>query len=285
LFHRFHCKLIKARCIHVSEATNQRCKRLVTIGIPYCRQHLLSDCYPRIAKSTITGTGLGLFADVSKQSVGLLPVVNHRRLVFRGERQTNLGSTIQGEDICDYEGDEINKTELKKRYGNKTAPYTLSWDNKKTLNFDGACYRSVGSLINASNTFAQSNCKFVKKNNPRRHFVVRARKNIYLGDELKVYYGDNFNLNERGSHYSTRRYKNHHDEGEVSETDSNLDSTDVGSDDDDDDLSEDNPFYPNRTNNIDLDRHISEVHPNEMKAYVLGRLARNLNKNKSQFKL
>ena len=149
---RFQHQLATERCIGTNK-NNQRCRRLVTIGINQCFQHM-SDL--KIKPSLIDDAGKGLFA------------YNRRRpndaILFK-----------PNDKIVDYLGDKINHNELKHRYGNDTAPYALKINNN--LYIDPATYRGIGSLSNRPTHHHQSNARF-SVNTTTHKASLKATKNI-----------------------------------------------------------------------------------------------------------
>jgi hypothetical protein len=177
----FSHKLDSQRCTFI-KANGQQCKRQCVIGLPCCRSHLDLRYHVAVKPSTIPHSGLGLFAhDLYK---------GDNDIVFKAK-----------EKICPYEGEIIDKRELEKRYGEKTAPYGIQIYNDRYE--DAATHRGIGSLVNHKSGI-QANCEFMISN---KFIWIRAKKNIRNGDELFVSYGRRYHLHERGVVSSTNHKK------------------------------------------------------------------------------
>ena len=182
---RFRGQLTTEQCSCIS-SIGRRCRNKTVIGSGYCWQHLLSIKHLRIKPSTIPNAGEGLFALNKRIPIGTL--------MFQ-----------EGDKLVEYHGEIINHNELERRYGDKTAPYGIEINHNRYE--DGALLRGVGTLINHK-PLRQSNCRFsISKNNrnPQLNNKINivATKNIYNGDELFVYYGDDYRFHEPGVSYRT----------------------------------------------------------------------------------
>lgn len=168
------CELKSTRCAYTKQ-DGERCWNQVVIGGPLCAQHNRMVYGLRIAKSTIPGAGEGVFAT----------------------RPIRAGATI-----CPYFGETISKACFIKRYKRQpVAPYSLH-------RIDSACDRSLGSMANAlfkANGKCRSesahNATFVASHGAKTMVLV-ATKDIREGEEIFVYYGDQYILADVGT---TRR--------------------------------------------------------------------------------
>lgn len=180
---RFKCKLKSVQCEgHTKQG--KECKRMVVMGTPWCWSHLLSERDLRIAKSRIQDAGLGLFASTSRE------IKEPNRI------KENLMFKVK-DKIVEYTGELITKEQQQERYGSKTASYALG-SSKGVL--DSACERGVASFANTK-PFAQCNARF-SQGKDGRVWVV-ASKNVYDGDEILIYYGKDYKLND-GSFHTTK---------------------------------------------------------------------------------
>jgi hypothetical protein len=178
---RFQHQLATERCIGTSK-TNQRCRRLVTIGINQCFQHMSNL---KIKSSMIDNAGKGLFA-------------------YNKSRPNDAILFKPNDKIVDYLGDRIDNNELNQRYGDHTAPYALKINNN--LYIDPATRRGIGSLANKPDNnnpnplLRQSNAKFSV--NARNHTAsLKATKNIRNNQEILTSYGRAYVLQDN---YTTK---------------------------------------------------------------------------------
>jgi len=175
--HHFDCRFHSQRCQFV-RANGVRCKNKVVMGLPLCHTHLLSQRHLKIKVSTIPYAGKGLFALDKSEPMNAV--------IFR-----------KGEKIIDYIGEHIDLQELNHRYDEYTAPYAVGI-NRNTF-IDPACERGVGAFANTKLRKNDNNATF--STNPRnRTASIKATKNIRNGEEIFVYYGNEYNLNEDTSH-------------------------------------------------------------------------------------
>ena len=134
---------------------------------------------------TVHKAGVGLFAFDSKQ--------DDNAIIFKS-----------GDKICDYNGEIIDDDELQKRYGDKTAPYTVQIKND--VYEDAATHRGIGSLINSSSgTQHKVSCRFSAGKDKKAHII--ATKNIRNNEELFISYGRNYKFNESNVNTSTNHKK------------------------------------------------------------------------------
>ena len=127
-----------------------RCRKRRLIGLDLCWIHLRSVKYLRIKDAGLLGKAL--FAD---------DVTEERNLVFK-----------IGDIIIDYDGELMDAAQKTQRYGNRTAPYLVGFDENTF--YDCASHRCAASLINQ-----------ICQNNWVR---IKAIKRIYNGTQLRVSY-------------------------------------------------------------------------------------------------
>ena len=107
---------------------------------------------------------------------------NHRQPVFRS-----------GEEIIEYGGERIAKAELLARYGKNTAPYAIEMGNRNQTYQDGACVRTIGTVIN--HNARNPNVEFSQTHNGSR-ITITALRDIYNGDQLYANYGDDYEFED-----------------------------------------------------------------------------------------
>ena len=178
---RFQQPLASERCNGINK-TNQRCRRLVTIGINQCFQHMPNL---KIKPSMINDAGKGLFA-------------------YNRKRPNDAILFHPNDKIVEYLGDRINNNELITRYGNNTAPYALKINNN--LYIDPATRRGIGSLANKPD--AHSNNPLLRQSNARfsvnartKTAALKATKNIRNNQEILTSYGHNYVIQDN---YTTK---------------------------------------------------------------------------------
>ena len=173
----FSCAVSSERCDGENK-NGSHCSRKCVIGTPYCWTHLLSKYELRILPSTIPNAGKGLFVLNKKEPVGAVVIRN-------------------GETVCPYGGELINKDTLEERYGEKTAPYTVEMSRDRYR--DAGCARGVGSLINHSNQRANVAFSIDQR---AKTVSIKAKRNLKNGEELFVSYGRTYRMRD-GSKYTT----------------------------------------------------------------------------------
>lgn len=180
--HVFEAHLISAQCV-ANCKSGRRCLHRVVIGLPYCYVHLLTIKHLRIKKSNIPNAGLGLFVE---------------------DKTKAIGDVIYKKDsiIAEYTGQIINKQTLEDRYGNKTAPYALRVSDDRYI--DAALERSFMSIANGYRTKAPCNAQFANPAPRTKRINVKALKSIRNGDEILLWYGNEYQF--QGNH-STQRKK------------------------------------------------------------------------------
>lgn len=164
----FTCELVQKKC------KKPQCNRLVSVGLPFCLEHTRDMLQLEVKPSLIPNAGLGLFAYNVKRG-------KKRRPVFKA-----------GTEIVSYKGNVLSLQEIEKLYGSRqpgslefTAPYTIKWKNKY---IDSACKRGIGSMLNYSqvpNALFEDHAGGV---------FIKARRDIYHGDEITADYGPNYFL-------------------------------------------------------------------------------------------
>jgi hypothetical protein len=198
----FRCRLAKHRCPFHMKGEKQ-CSRMVVEGVKYCGQHSVIAQHLRIAKSKYS-RALGVYADCPKKVFKTLPTNQEGyAIIFH-----------QGHLICKYEGEHINEKELEHRYGNKTPPFCIKVADDNYI--DGACSRSISSMIHHSNE-ADANCIYtrLKAKDGSQSVYIKAKRDILHGEELLVHYGSHIHVNDDSkevnaykmhdnTHFSTR---------------------------------------------------------------------------------
>lgn len=180
----FASPMEKRECVGRTKS-GARCLRNVFIGQPYCFQHMVPNLHLKIKPSTLPNAGKGLFAWFPQAP-------NH--IVFQRNQQ-----------ICDYEGEFIDKTKLNNRYGEYTAPYAIAVREGTNPRYeDAALHRGIGSLAN-HNTRRHINASFVVKRLDGRnhHIALKAIRPISHGDEIFVDYGAAYLFHEPTTHTQT----------------------------------------------------------------------------------
>lgn len=179
----FNCHLTCGRCTHI-KCNGQRCKNRVCFGFPICWIHSLQVYGVRLRESTIPDTGKGLFA-----------TRDFPRYTW----------------ICPYNGEDVTEACLEQRYpGNVTAPYAVDFKNDPHRYVDSACLRSMASMANGlfrpdgtSQPLTAHNAEIVERPGSDTRHWLRARRNIFEGDEIFVYYGTVYTLDN--DHETKRR--------------------------------------------------------------------------------
>ena len=157
-----------------------QCKRRCVIGSPFCWVHLRSNHSLRIKASTIPNAGKGLFADAPREE--------DNAVIFE-----------KGEKIIGYYGEQINLAELNNRYDQYTGPYAVGLTSQ--LFEDGASRRGVGSLANTKQRRNDNNAT-LSIDQRRKLVSLKATKDIRNGQEIFLYYGSEYQMDD-GSSYST----------------------------------------------------------------------------------
>lgn len=146
----------------------KRCGRRVSLGIPECWQHTGQKRHLWIRTSTMPGAGLGLFYSDRSQPV-------------------NSFVTDIEQPLCRYEGRLTNQDDLMSTYGaNGLGPYVcqVRRGDDDTVSIDAACWRSLASMINHSDS---PNCHITADS---EGVVVRTLRRIRNGEELFVRYSN-----------------------------------------------------------------------------------------------
>lgn len=179
----FRCRLACGQCVQI-KANGQQCQNRVCLGFPICWIHTKQVYGVKTGPSTIPNAEKGLFATRFHPS---------------------------GSFIVPYVGEIINQQCLDLRYpGNATAPYTSRDANG--LNYvDSACMRGTGSRANGifnprtgrSRPRNQHNAD-IQWNPADNELWLRAFRDIRSGDEIMVYYGNSYILQDN---HTTSRTK------------------------------------------------------------------------------
>lgn len=178
----FKCDLKCQICNYKRPGSNRCCKVKVCVGIPYCRYHMQEAVKLEIKDSEY---GKGVFAKADP-----IPVDGRRRTRRNNNRQPVFRS---GEDIIEYGGERIARAELLTRYGKNTAPYAIEMGNRNQTYQDGACVRTIGTVIN--HNARNPNVEFSQTHNGSR-ITITATRNIYNGDQLYANYGDDYEFED-----------------------------------------------------------------------------------------
>jgi hypothetical protein len=162
------------------------CWRWVSIGLPYCEEHLATIMKLKIKPSTVKGAGNGVFAWDPTLAGTDIPVFK------------------KNTSVCIYDGEVIDEEELIRRYyknfelkiKNKvvlfsfTKIYLLRQSQNKFI--DSACARYVASCINHMSS-KKNNCYFKGTEVTK----IVTKKAIYHDTELFLYYGPEYFYNKK----------------------------------------------------------------------------------------
>ena len=130
--------------------------------------------------------------------------VRDSTLVDAGKGRFATRDFEEGEWIIPYIGELINETCLNDRYGDDTAPYASAFSKRWYI--DGACTR--GTATRANGLFQRDgrsrtvNAHGAVIENRDSGLWLRARREISEGDEIFVWYGDDYLL--EGAHRTRR---------------------------------------------------------------------------------
>lgn len=172
---KFACDLISEQCSAI-KTDGQRCKCRTLMSTPFCHIHLKSIKHLVVKPSTIPQAGKGLFVCAAKQEPNAI--------IFR-----------KGDTIVEYGGELLDYDETERRYGSKTAPYTLKI--KEDVYLDAACRRSIGSICNSNQ--GHNNAR-LSVNTQHNTASVKAIKNIRNGAEIFCSYGAAYKFADGSSH-------------------------------------------------------------------------------------
>ena len=179
----------------------QRCRRPSCSNSLFCFAHLRTICKMRIARSLFLDdntpvNGLGLYAVGTK-------VANIDDNVPVFEKGDYIGSGLSNRAL--YDGETLEKEVLNKRYDYKndsgehiepTAPYALMINADNYT--DSACVRGPLAMMNsAKKAIIQVNAWLLPDGG------CLFLKDIYHGDELIVYYGDDYWINIENTKHTT----------------------------------------------------------------------------------
>lgn len=176
---------------------NTRCKRRSMIGIEYCSSHMAQEMKLKIKTSSIPGAGDGVFAFLTKSNKekNRINVENHN--ATRNARplpRTAINIVFKKDDIIgNFEGERIDIDELGRRYDsptqNYTAPYAMKLNNNEII--DPALKRGILGMMNTKLNDNDNNVRAKKPRNDNTIQVV-AKRDIYDGEELFIYYNDDY---------------------------------------------------------------------------------------------
>lgn len=156
-----------AKCAHAT------CEETVSIGLPYCAVHLLSNYKLKVRPSYIPGAGLGLICTDGDDIIDLSqPLIRKNAL------------------ICPYYGEGVTEAVCQARYGDRDDyPYVaqLSGDSYE----DGALRRGAGSLVNHAASDKANAMLCVHQG----RIWLRAVKNLYDEMEVLINYTPNVGSN------------------------------------------------------------------------------------------
>ena len=196
------CPIASLQCSKIKD-DGQRCRNKVVMTNPYCWIHSLELFGVQVKESRAFPGQKGLFAMKANYP---------NNVAFRRERSTRFGTT-PGDIICPYYGEIEDANPL-----NINQPYAVKLEGDKVVNAD--CYRSLGSNANsAAGTRFRQNAEIAKAyrdpmsitgdmpvldhlNAPtegRRYnyAILRCKgKNINVGDEIFVKYGDEYRFED-----------------------------------------------------------------------------------------
>ena len=181
--HRFEGNLERRRCIGVTDG--EQCHRWISIGLPYCAPHMVTEAHLRVQPSLIPDAGKGLFAYDPSQPEGALVFERHAL-------------------ICMYGGEIIDEEERFRRYRHGTAPYGCLANGNRMLFEDAALVRGVGAMANHA---VLPNAKISTTISQRGPCTLRALRDIFNNTEILVNYnagafGDDNLFEFDGEHFA-----------------------------------------------------------------------------------
>jgi hypothetical protein len=175
--------IVDCKQCEATAKNGNRCKIKTCFSLPFCHIHLPKEYGVKVKQSTIPQAGKGLFATK--------------------EFKVN-------ELICPLWGNEKSIQQHDQEYGNNnTAPYSVQL-NRNTI-IDGSCKRYVGHNANTklnadgSSSLQRSNAKISINRRSTYKINLKATKTIKEGDEIFVYYGNEYQIPEN---YEYKRVKN-----------------------------------------------------------------------------
>jgi hypothetical protein len=191
--------LVVERCTHIKDPlnVNSRCRKRVEIGLDMCWIHLLKVKHLRIRNSTIRDGGLGLFAED--------PTRSENAVIFK-----------INDEICKYNGENIDYEEKNDRYGDNSGPYVmlLTGNDRDPVNQtfeDAALRRGIGSLINHTSRVSRQNAALRQRCNIATNHIpenyIRALKIIRNNREILTDYGNSYQLHEPNVRSGTNKNK------------------------------------------------------------------------------
>lgn len=161
--------------LETAACRQEGCGALVSVGGPYCREHMSQCMLLELRHSTIPGAGLGLFA------VG-------EGVVFR-----------RGQEVCSYGGEPITAEEARRRYQGHTGPYLIC--GSRDYYEDGALRRGAGAMVNhAASRAANARFSYCARAPPGARFKLLAVRPILGGQEVLCNYGRAYRTSDGMSH-------------------------------------------------------------------------------------
>ena len=200
--YKFQCRLRAKRCADIRQ-DGKRCRRKTVIGAGHCWQHLLMH------------HGLGVFDSKIKKK----NAQGEMESIGKGMYALGIPGTIafrKGEIVMYYGGETSEDVET--RYPGFTGIYVLGGVQGQIKDVDtgemfeahvpsadGACLRSIGTLVNHKPK-KQANVMFcVSRHDGIQEHALRATRNIRAGEELYVNYGPNYIMKgPKAGTYETR---------------------------------------------------------------------------------
>ena len=168
------------------------------MGIEYCSAHMAQEMKLKIKTSTIPDAGLGVFAFLTKENKEQNRVANE---IYNSQRNVRplprnaINIVFRKNDVIgNFEGERIDGEELEKRYDtdeqNYTAPYAIKLRGDSYI--DPALKRGVLGMINTKLNDNDNNVRSKIVRNNRNIIQVIATKDIFDGEELFMYYNDDY---------------------------------------------------------------------------------------------
>lgn len=185
----FRCDLQNSRCTARNKNGN-RCNRVSLFGFEMCWNHFIIYKHLRILPTEIPAIHgeKGLFAYDPNQPADAI--------IFR-----------RGDVICDYVAERLTNRQKDERYEEHTAPYAIERTKKDYE--DGACKRTIASIINHGTSPASRNCQFYLDRTARsQKVIVECTKNIRNNREILAnYYAPDYSFDEDHETRYIRYYK------------------------------------------------------------------------------
>ena len=200
--YKFHCHLKAKRCTDIRKDSH-RCRRKTVIGAGHCWQHLLMN------------HGLGIFDSKIKKRNANGEMVS----IGKGVYALGVPGTVvfRKGDIVMYCGGE-SPDDVESRYPGFTGTYVLGSVQGQIKDLDtdemfeadvptsdGACMRSIGTLVNHKPKKQANVVYCVSRHDGIQEHALRALRNIRAGEELYAYYGPHYVMSgPKAGTYETR---------------------------------------------------------------------------------